>query len=158
HRLEIGLLRSDVAAHPFEQQVLKLAGALIDCLCLADVDSEFVTQTPGSDMGVSIGGYVWIHTKSDTRLDSAAVRQRVHQGELGLRLAVERENSRVEGGVDLLRGLADARKNHLSRITAGFENPMQLAAGDDVEPSAGVRQQTQNRQVAVGFYRVAYGV
>ena len=49
---------------------------------------------------------------------------------------------------------ADAREGDLFRIGAGFDSAKKFAAGNDVEPGAGIGEQLQDRAVRVGFDRV----
>ena len=52
-------------------------------------------------------------------------------------------------------GLSDTGKNDLARIAAGRDDSRELSAGYDVEAASQTRQQVQQRQVGVGFHRVA---
>ena len=78
---------------------------------------------------------------ADARLHIPADGQRIDQGKLRFRLAVEAVDAALERIVDLIGGLADARENHSGRIPASLDHTEQFAARDDVETRAGFGQQ-----------------
>src|SRR5262249_1711950 len=84
-----------------------------------------------------------------------AGRHCVDQGQLRLRLAVEAVDAAGEGVLHLVRRLTDAGENDLSRIAAGLENAVQLAAGNDVEARARLGQQRQDGKRRVRLHGIA---
>src|SRR3984957_10257153 len=109
----------------------------------------------GGNVGMRRGVDVGIHAQRNARLDAAPGGERINQRQFGLRLAVETLDVVFERVVDLLRLLADARKDDSPRIRASIQRTEQLTAGYNVEARAGFAEQSQNRQVAIGFHRVA---
>ena len=75
--------------------------------------------------------------------------------ELRRRFDVEAANAGRQRGLHLGRGLADTREDGLRRIAASGDDPLELAAGDDVEAASRPRQQIQHREVGVRLHRVA---
>ena len=115
-------------------------------------------QAAGGDVGVRRGVDIGIYAHRHPRLHAVAMCQRVDQRQFGLRFAVENEDAGFESGVDFGRGFADAGEDDFLGIAAGFQDAEELASGDDVESGAGFCEQTQDREVAVGFHRVADGM
>ena len=122
---------------------------------MRDIDPEFVFAEAGGDVGMRGGVDVGIHAQRHARLHAAAGGQCIDQRQLGFRFAIEAADIVLERVVDFLRGFPTPEKTTLRGIAAGFENAEQFAAGDDVESRAGIREQPQDRQIAVGFYGVA---
>ena len=50
--------------------------------------------------------------------------------------------------------LAHAGKDHFARITAGRNDALKLATGDDVKARAQLAQQTEDGEVGIRFHRI----
>jgi hypothetical protein len=75
--------------------------------------------------------------RRDSRLDPAAHRQRVDQGDFGVGLAIEAVDTAGERIFDLFRRLADSGEDHAGRIAASLNHPEELAGRDYVATHAG---------------------
>src|SRR5687768_10099397 len=96
-----------------------------------------------------------IHAKGDRCTPAEAARHPVDAGELGFGLEVEAAYAALEREPDLVRGLADARKENLGGIGAGGEHARELPCRDDVEPGAATCEQREQREAGIGLDRIA---
>ena len=104
------------------------------------------------------GIHIGIHANGESGLNAAARRHGIDQRQLRFRLAIEAVNAAGQRVFDFAGGLAHAGEDHPRWVAAGLQHAKQFAAGNDVEARAGLRQQGENGQRGVGFYRIADGV
>ena len=135
---------------PSSDRFFSAARAFINRLRVGDVDAEFMRR------GRWKCRRAWPRPRPDSRAaprepSRGGARQRVDQRQFRLRFAIEVLTSRRQRLVDLAARFPDSRKNHRLRIAAGLQHAIQLAAGNDVEARAGLRQQLQDRQIALAL-------
>ena len=67
---ELRHLRTDMAAHPFDVEMLQGRGPPVGRKRILDVDAEFVLLETRRDMGVGLRIDIGIHPKADARPDT----------------------------------------------------------------------------------------
>src|SRR5207237_8355782 len=82
-------------------------------------------------------------------------RSAIDVGDRRFALDIEAQDAMLEGVYDLFLRFAHASEGALSGISAGREHAKEFAAGNDVEPGAFLREQTEDRAIGVRFDRIA---
>jgi hypothetical protein len=148
-------LRADVHLHAADAQVFHLRDGGIHLRHAADADAKLVFVFAGRDVLVRVGLDVGVHPDGDRRDLAHLARDFVDELQLRLGLDVEAVNPLLQRVADLLPGLADAREGAFRRVAAGLQHAEKLAAGDDVEPRAPLREQVEHGDVRVCLHGVA---
>src|SRR5208337_5655312 len=72
---------------------------------------------------------------------------------------IEQQNTCPERQIDLFGQLADSGEDHVTRgFPSEFLYSLQFSSGNDVEPSAKPREQSQDREIRIGLHRITDGV
>ena len=131
---------------------------VVDGFGLRDIDAELVLAQSGRNIRVGRGIHVGIHAHGKGRLHAAPRRQRIDQGQLRLRLAIEHADAALERVIHFGGGLPHARKHHPGWLAARAHDTIQFAAGNDVETGACFGQQRENAERRVSLHCVTNGV
>ena len=70
-----------------------------------------------------------------------------------LTLGSECVNAFLKCEFDFLLRFANTGENAFRRVSTGGDDPLELAAADNVKPAPGIGQCSQHAKVGVGFYR-----
>jgi hypothetical protein len=73
------------------------------------------------------------------------------------RFDVEAAHAYLQGARHLRNRFPDAGEQHLLRVAAGGDHPLEFAPGNDVETATEATHQFHDGEVAVGLERVAEG-
>ena len=155
-RRGLGDLRADVAADACHAQPRQRSGQLAGGQGVIVGDAELVVAQAGGDVGVRARVHVRIDADAHGRRQAAGGGHVVEGQQLGFAFHVEAANARLQRGLHLAAGLAHAGKDDFSRLRASGQRARQLAAGDDVKPAAGLRQQAENGLRGIGLDGVAH--
>jgi len=100
---------------------------------------------------VRVGFDVGIHAHRNRRDLFQPGGDAVDALEFRLAFGIERVNALLEGELDFVLGLSHAREGASAGVATGVQDPLQLAAADDVEPGPEPGERAQDRLVGVGF-------
>ena len=134
--LQVKELRADVAVDADGLEVGIGCGLLIEGLGALYWDAELVLLEARRDVRMGLRVNVRVHPYGERCPEAKAPRGAGESLELGLGLYVEAEDAGLQRELHLGDGLAYSGVDDLVGIRAGAERPLQLAAGDDVEPGA----------------------
>ncbi len=157
-RSDRGKLRADMAVHADDIDMPQRHGFLVGLQGSLYIDAELGLLHSGGNIRMRLRIDVGVDAQRDLRALAERHGDLVEREQLLAGLDVEAADARQQRLLHLGHGLADAREHDLARIAAGLEHARQLAARDDVEAGAELRQHLQHREVRVGLDRVAHEV
>ena len=138
-------LGADVDADACWLEVGEFGGAAVDVAGGLDGDAELVLAQACRDVGMRLGEDVGVDAEGDFGGLACGGRALAEDLSLGLALHVEEEDVGAEGCVDLPNLLAYSGEDHAAEGSGrGAANALKLAAGDDVEATALLREQLEN--------------
>ncbi len=144
---------------PVGMSHLLFAGFTIEPASDLDVDAELVGGEAGGDVGVGLGEDVGVDAEGETGGEAEGLGAGGEEVELGGGFDVEEEDAGAEGGVDLGDLLAYAGEDGFFEGGSGdLLDAGELAAGDDIEAGAVLREELDDGESGVGFQGVADGV
>ena len=130
-------------------------GLLIEGLGALDRDAELVLLEARRDVRMGLRVNVRVHPDGERSPEAKATSGAGECLKLWLGLDVEAEDAGLQRELHLGDGLADSGVDDPVGIRAGAERPLQLAAGDDVEPGAQRCHKGEHADAAAGLHRVA---
>ncbi len=104
---------------------------------------------------MGLGVHIGVDAQADAGALAFSQRHLVEHQQLGFALDVEAAYAHLQRAAHLGARLADAGEDHLGRVAAGGQHPLQLTAGDDVKAAAGPRKHLQHAERRIGLHRVA---
>src|SRR5271157_2608235 len=126
---------------------------------IAPGHTEFVFVQAGGNIRMRFCCSIRVPPHRELRCLAKMHRARCQQLQFTGAFNVEKQNTGPERQIDLLGQLANSGENHVTRgFPSEFLYSLQFAAGNDVEPSAKPREQSQDREIRIGLHRITDGV
>ena len=147
-------LRADVAVDAHHAQPGQLGRVAVSGQGELVRDAEFVAFQTGGDVGVGAGIDIGIHAQAHRGAGAEAHGHVVQAIELALAFDVEAAHARLQRLRHLGARFANAREHDAARVAARGEHARELAARDDVEAAAGLREGLQHGQAGIGLHRI----
>src|SRR5271166_1828777 len=105
---------------------------------------------------MGLRGDIGIHAHRKSRRLTKLRRTRCQQLQFAGAFHVEKQDTGLERKVDFFRQLPDSGEDNITRgFPANLLYSLQFAAGDDIESSAHLSEQSQDRKIVIGLYRIA---
>ena len=117
-------------------------------------DTEFVLFQTRADVFVGMGIDVGVHADRNAGAFAHAGGQVVDYADFRYALAVETENARPQGGLDLLVGFADARVDDLLRVETGADGQFHFVAAYAICAQPVTLDNLEDTVVGIGFQRI----
>src|SRR5215469_7752020 len=123
---------------------------------IANRHSELVFVQASRDVWMGFSSDVWIHAQGDGGRLVQPSSTFGERPQFRLALDVEQKDTRLQSCREFFPCFADSRKDDFHCCFAmGDEYSLQFASRDNVESASSFRQEAQQRQVRISFYRIA---
>ena len=142
--------------HPFDFEMRKFGGRRVGGGTRLQGHAELVLALAGRDLGMRLRIDVRVYPDADRRLAAELPGHVVDACELRLALRMEGEDARLQREPDFRLGLAHAGENASVDLRARRQHTAQLATADKIKGRPEVRQQSQQREIAVRLERKAH--
>ena len=154
-RGRLGDLRADVAVYAHHLQPAQACGMAVGGQRVFVGDAELVVFQASGNVGVRLGVDVGIDAQAHRRDAAHLAGHPMEHIELRFALHIEAADACPQRLRHFGAGLAYPGEDHLGRIAAGGQHPLEFATRDDVKATTGPGEKLQHGQAGVGFHGVA---